>query len=65
MKFCGFEQVLGRGSFGKVMLVEHKETKDILAMKILRKEAIVRRNQVSNHVSMIMMFELAHAGTFC
>ena len=39
-------QVLGRGSFGKVMLVEKKDNKKIFAMKILNKSAIVKRNQV-------------------
>ncbi|CAD8166179.1 unnamed protein product [Paramecium octaurelia] len=40
-----FEKVLGRGSFGKVMLVTHKETNKLYAMKILRKEMIEKRNQ--------------------
>lgn len=39
-----FEKVLGRGSFGKVMLVTHKETNKLYAMKILRKEMIEKRN---------------------
>jgi serine/threonine protein kinase len=38
--------VLGRGSFGKVMLVEHKKTQKLFAMKILRKEAIEKKNQI-------------------
>ncbi|CAD8064466.1 unnamed protein product [Paramecium sonneborni] len=40
-----FEKVLGRGSFGKVMLVTHKSTNKLYAMKILRKEMIEKRNQ--------------------
>lgn len=39
-------QVIGRGSFGKVMLVRKKDTRQIYAMKILRKDAIFARNQV-------------------
>ena len=39
-------QVIGRGSFGKVMLVRKKDTKAIYAMKILKKENIIARNQV-------------------
>jgi len=32
---------LGRGAFGKVMLVEKKDTKEIYALKSLRKEEII------------------------
>lgn len=44
-------KVVGRGSFGKVMMVRHKAEKNknkIYAMKILRKEAIIQRNQVEH-----------------
>eukprot|EP00294_Goniomonas_avonlea_P006280 CAMPEP_0114559828 /NCGR_PEP_ID=MMETSP0114-20121206/11128_1 /TAXON_ID=31324 /ORGANISM="Goniomonas sp, Strain m" /LENGTH=462 /DNA_ID=CAMNT_0001745321 /DNA_START=12 /DNA_END=1400 /DNA_ORIENTATION=+ len=39
-------KVIGRGAFGKVMLVRKKDTKDLFAMKILSKEMLIRRNQV-------------------
>jgi len=39
-------KVLGKGGFGKVMLVRKKNTTDIYAMKVLKKEAVIRRNQV-------------------
>ncbi len=39
-------KVLGRGSFGKVMQVKKKTTGKIFAMKILKKRAIIARNQV-------------------
>eukprot|EP00948_MAST-09A_sp_MAST-9A-sp1_P001048 g1048.t1 len=39
-------KVLGRGSFGKVMLVKHKLNKNIYAMKSLRKDALLKRNQI-------------------
>ena len=41
-------KVLGKGGFGKVMLVKKKGTSDIYAMKVLKKEAVVRRNQVAH-----------------
>lgn len=33
-------KILGKGSFGKVMLVEHQETKKLYAMKVLLKSSI-------------------------
>jgi serum/glucocorticoid-regulated kinase 2 len=41
-------KVLGKGSFGKVMLVRKKDTKDIFAMKTLRKAALIKRNQIEH-----------------
>ena len=42
-------KVIGRGSFGKVMMVRKKDgSPKIYAMKILRKKAIVERNQVEH-----------------
>ncbi|KAM0685826.1 hypothetical protein COBT_002959, partial [Conglomerata obtusa] len=39
-------KVLGRGSFGKVMLAKHK-TNTIVALKILKKESLVDSNEVT------------------
>ena len=39
-------KVLGKGSFGKVMLVRYKGNQQLYAMKTLRKEALVRRKQL-------------------
>jgi len=41
-------KVLGRGSFGKVMQVRKKSDGKIYAMKILKKQAIIARNQVEH-----------------
>ena len=40
--------MLGKGSFGKVMLVRFKGSSDLYAMKTLRKEALIRRNQLAH-----------------
>mmetsp|Transcript_15038 Transcript_15038/g.21077 ORF Transcript_15038/g.21077 Transcript_15038/m.21077 type:complete len:1067 (+) Transcript_15038:189-3389(+) len=40
--------VVGRGSYGKVFLVRHNKLKTLFAMKVLRKEEIVKRDVVDN-----------------
>jgi serine/threonine protein kinase len=39
------DKVLGKGSFGKVLLVTKKDVGKIYAMKVLKKEVIEKRNQ--------------------
>jgi len=41
-------KVLGKGSYGKVMLVRHKSEATVFAMKMLRKDNVVKRNQVEH-----------------
>ncbi len=41
-------QVLGKGSYGKVMLVRYKGDEKLYAMKTLRKATLLRRNQVDH-----------------
>ncbi len=39
-------KVIGRGSYGKVLLVKKNDSDEILAMKILKKKEMIIRNQV-------------------
>ena len=50
MKIDDFQllKVVGRGSFGKVYLAKKKDTKKIYAVKTLKKDFIIRTNQVNN-----------------
>mmetsp|Transcript_16271 Transcript_16271/g.22869 ORF Transcript_16271/g.22869 Transcript_16271/m.22869 type:complete len:393 (+) Transcript_16271:28-1206(+) len=50
MKVEDFEllKVVGKGSFGKVMQVRKKDTGEIYAMKVLKKDQLVKRKQVAH-----------------
>jgi serine/threonine protein kinase len=41
-------KVIGKGSFGKVFLVRHKARKTLHALKVLKKDFIIRKNQVEH-----------------
>lgn len=40
--------VIGKGSYGKVLLVKKNDTGELYAMKVLKKSEILRRNQVEH-----------------
>ena len=42
------KKVIGRGSFGKVYMVQKKDTGEFYAMKTLKKDQIIRKNQKQN-----------------
>lgn len=41
-------RLIGTGSFAKVLLVRHKSTGQLFAMKVLKKEELFRRNQIDH-----------------
>ena len=40
--------MIGKGTFGKVFLVEKKETGELYAMKCIRKDIILENEQMEN-----------------
>ena len=51
-KFASFEflKVLGKGTFGKVMLCRERSSDQLYAMKILKKDDIIKKNEVENTI---------------
>jgi len=41
-------KVLGRGAFGKVMLVEKRDDRELYALKSMHKEEIIDKNQIEH-----------------
>jgi serine/threonine protein kinase len=53
--------VIGRGTFGKVFLIEHKVTKEMYACKSIRKDILIQYDQVDNTLlEKDIMFECDH-----
>ena len=51
-KFASFEflKVLGKGTFGKVMLCREKSSNHLYAIKILKKDDIIKKKEVENTI---------------
>ncbi|KAI8357031.1 kinase-like domain-containing protein [Mortierella sp. GBAus27b] len=55
-----FIAVLGRGNFGKVMLSEDKKGGDLYAIKALKKDSIVKHDEVESAKSEKRIFQVAN-----
>nr|CAA73558.1 Protein kinase C-related kinase (PRKSD) [Suberites domuncula] len=53
--------VLGRGHFGKVLMAEDKKTKELVAIKVLKKGDIVARDEVDSLMSEKRIFETVNS----
>jgi len=42
------KKVIGKGSYGKVLLVVKNDDKKVYAMKVLKKKNMIKRNQVEH-----------------
>ncbi|KAG0298858.1 Serine/threonine kinase [Dissophora globulifera] len=54
-----FLAVLGKGNFGKVMLAEDKKMSDLYAIKILKKESIVKQDEIESARSEKRIYQVA------
>ncbi|KAG0222819.1 Serine/threonine kinase [Mortierella sp. GBA43] len=55
-----FLAVLGRGNFGKVMLSEDKKTGELFAIKALKKEPIVKQDEIESARSEKRIYQVAN-----
>lgn len=46
-----FLKVIGKGSFGKVLLARHRTDDQFYAVKVLQKKAILKKKEVNAHIS--------------
>ncbi|KAJ3112983.1 hypothetical protein HK100_002136 [Physocladia obscura] len=58
-------KLVGKGSFGRVMLVKKKDTGRVYAMKVLSKKDIVKRQEIIHTLSERNVLIYASASLFC
>jgi serine/threonine protein kinase len=51
-------KVLGKGNYGKVMLVRHKESQRLFAMKVFKKAHLQSKNQIQHTITERRVLEL-------
>ncbi|TPX32289.1 hypothetical protein SmJEL517_g04587 [Synchytrium microbalum] len=56
--------VLGKGAFGKVLLVEDRRTKELFALKSLKKDHALENNDIESIRSELTVFRLASGSRF-
>jgi len=54
-------KVIGRGSYGKVYLVCHSETQKVYAMKSIKKELIIKTDQVAGIKGSLLTLFLSYS----
>ncbi|KAI8871675.1 kinase-like protein, partial [Ramicandelaber brevisporus] len=55
-----FHAVVGRGNFGKVMLAEERRSRQLYAIKVLKKDVIINQDEVESLRSERRVFEIAN-----
>ena len=53
-------KVVGKGSYGKVLLVKKNDDSTVLAMKVLKKKHMIKRNQIEHTKTERQILEMIH-----
>lgn len=56
-----FRKLIGKGTFGKVFLVQNKNNKELYAMKCIRKDVILENEQLENiQLEKDILYQISH-----
>ena len=58
------KSVIGRGSFGKVFLAEEKKTKEVYALKVLKKLSVIANDDVRATMAERRILSMAPSSPF-